>query len=195
MKPLWRTCLVSACLALISSAPGAETDRVIPFDTEGPVMEIPISDGPVREMEVIRVRSSDADMNRAFAEARASLANALAGTEKTRGRFSPSLALQVAMQVPDADRQVEFVWVDTIRRSGKGFRGKLASWPRHMPGKRLRDEVAFLHPQIADWAVQAVDGRFYGYFTTRVLIHDLEEPLASEIRALLVPRPVPQLWR
>lgn len=192
MTARWYFGLALGCCAALAQA---ATDGPIPFDTEGPVEEIPIADGPVREMAVIRVRSSDAAMNRAFAQARATLANALSGTEKSNGRFSPSLALQVAMKTGSSDTPIEFVWVDTIRRSGKGYLGKLASWPRSLPGKRLRDEVVFYHPQISDWAVQAVDGRFYGYFTTRALLPDLEDPLAAKLRAMLVPRPVPRLWQ
>lgn len=173
----------------------AQEAPVIPFDEEGPVEEVPVSDHPIRHLPVLRFRSSDPRMNEAYRLARASLPNVVSATEKRHGFFSPSLALLIAVKVPDADRPIEFVWVDTIRREGDHFTARLAAWPRRIPGKRLRDEIVFVYPQIYDWAVQAVDGRFYGYFTTRVLLKDMAEPQRSRIGVTLVPRPVPQLWR
>lgn len=165
------------------------------YDQPGPVLIIPPDALPPGAIDVLRVRSSDPALNRAFTQARAALPAALAATEKRNGWFSPSLALYVAMKVDDPEKQIEFVWVDNIRRIGRGYAGTLASHPRFMPGKRLRSKVRFLNPQIADWAVQAVDGRYYGYFTTRARLKDIEEPLASQIRALLVERPVPLIWQ
>ncbi|MBY6162205.1 DUF2314 domain-containing protein [Mameliella alba] len=165
------------------------------YDHPGPVHIIPEDALPPGILPTLHVRSSDPALNRAFAEARKSLPAALAATEKRNGWFSPSLALYVAVFVNAPDKPIEFVWVDNIRREGKGYRGTLASHPRLMPGKRLRTRIQFLNPQIADWAVQAEDGRYYGYFTTRARLPGIEEPLASELRALLVGSPVPALWR
>lgn len=146
------------------------------------------------EMRVIKVVSNDRALSKAFGEARQTLATALAATEKKHGYFSPSLALWVAIPVPDPEVKVEMVWVDNIRRDGTGFRGKLASHPRHMPGKRMRAPVSFAHSQIADWAVQAEDGRYYGYFSTRVMLTHLDPETAAEVQSILVPRTIPRLW-
>ncbi|CUH76477.1 Uncharacterized conserved protein YegJ, DUF2314 family [Tropicibacter naphthalenivorans] len=146
------------------------------------------------EVPVIHVQSSDYAMAKAFGQARATLNDALGAMEKRHGRFSPSFALKVALPVPAPER-IEMIWVDTIRRDGKGFVAQLAGHPAHMPDKRIRDLVRFSHSQIADWAVQAVDGRYYGYYTTRVLLNGAKGPLAEEIRALLVPNPLPPEWR
>lgn len=187
---------LGALLLAVGTLPAAAQDEaVIPFDEEGPVEEIPVSDHPIRHLPVLRFRHSDPRMNAAFGAARDSLPNVLSATEKTNGWFSPSLALWIAVKVPDGERPIEFVWVDTIRREGDYFTARLAAWPRRIPGKRLRDEIVFVYPQIYDWAVQAVDGRFYGYFTTRVLLKDMEEPMRSRIGVTLVPRPIPQLWQ
>lgn len=183
-----------ACATIVAAASSAR-DAVIPFDTPGPVFEVPEDALPPGALNVLKVRSSDPAMNRAFAAARASLPGALSFTEKRNGRFSPSLALYVAVRVDDPDKKIEFVWVDTIRRKGKGFSGKLASHPGFIPGKRLRSRIEFLNPQIGDWAIQAEDGRFYGYFTTRARLKDLDPDLAETLRALLVENPVPALWR
>lgn len=164
-------------------------------DHPGPVIIVP-RDAPLPpQIDMLKVRFGDPALHRAFKAARASLPAALAATEKRNGWFSPSLALYVAVRVADPDKQIEFVWVDNIRREGKGYAGTLASHPRHMPGYRLRSRIAFLNPQVADWAVQAEDGRYYGYFTTRARLEDIEEPLAGQLRALLVDRPVPLLWQ
>lgn len=188
------TALLCALMGFALAAHGA-TEGEIPFDTPGPVIEIPDEALPPGALDVLKVRSSDPAMNQAFGLARASLPAALSATEKKHGSFSPSLALYVAVRVDDPDKQIEFVWVDNIRRKGKGFTGSLASHPRFMPGKRLRAPIDFLNPQIADWAVQARDGRYYGYFTTRARLDSIAEPLASELRAMLVDTPVPQLWQ
>jgi uncharacterized protein YegJ (DUF2314 family) len=144
---------------------------------------------------VLRFRSSDPRLNAAWAEARAVLPNVVAATEGPGGRFSPALALLIAVRVPDPEQPIEFLWVDGLRRDGDFYTGRLASQPRRLPDRHLRDRVTFLYPQIYDWAVQAVDGRYYGYFTTRVLLQDMAEPQRSEIGARLLPRPVPGLWR
>ena len=150
---------------------------------------------PVRaEVPVIKVVTYDHALADAFRSARSTLATALAATEKRHGRFSPSLALRAALHVPDPAVKVELIWIDTIRRKGKGFEGRLAGHPQHMPGKRMGSRVTFTHSQIADWAVQADDGRYYDYFTTRVALKYLDEAAAKEVRAILVPRTVPHLW-
>ena len=146
------------------------------------------------EMRVIKVVTYDHALAEAFRGARQTLATAIAATEKRNGRFSPSLALRAALPVSDPDVKVELIWVDTIRRKGKGFTGRLASHPQHMPGKRIGSSVDFAHSQIADWAVQAEDGRYYGYFTTRVMLKYLDAEKAAEVEAILVPRIVPQVW-
>ncbi|MGP6088066.1 DUF2314 domain-containing protein [Antarctobacter jejuensis] len=165
------------------------------YDHPGPIHIIPEDALPPGVLPTLRVRSSDPALNRAFSAARATLPAALAGTEKSGGRFSPSLALYVAVFVNAPGKPVEFVWVDNIRRDGKGYRGRIAGHPRFMPGKRLGSWISFLNPEIADWAVQAEDGRYYGYFTTRARLKGIEEPLASALRATLVPRPVPAIWQ
>ncbi|WGW02226.1 DUF2314 domain-containing protein [Tropicibacter oceani] len=146
------------------------------------------------EVRVIKVVTTDYQMAEAFRQARHSLPSALGGTQKKHGYFSPSLALWVAVPVPDQTVKVEMIWVDNIRRKGKGFQGTLAGHPRHMPGKALRSPITFNYSQIADWAVQAVDGRYYGYFSTRVVLDISEPAIAAQIRATLVERPVPRLW-
>ncbi len=165
------------------------------YDHPGPVHIIPEDALPPGVLPTLRVRSSDPALNRAFAAARTALPAALAATEKRNGHFSPSLALYVAVFVNAPGKPVEFVWVDNIRRDGKGYRGRIAGHPRFMPGMRIGSPISFLNPQIADWAVQAEDSRYYGYFTTRARLKDIEEPLAGELRATLVPRPVPVLWQ
>jgi uncharacterized protein YegJ (DUF2314 family) len=187
--------VLCACATIFVTAASGEEDRVIPFDLPGPYHEIPKDALPPGELDVLRVRSSNPAINAAFTKARASLPAALAATIKSHGRFSPSLAVYVAVKVDDPGRQIEFVWVDNLRRDGKGFAGTLASHPRYMPGKRLRSPISFLNPQIADWAVQAEDGRYYGYFTTRAMLAHMEDALAHQIRAILVERAVPLLWQ
>lgn len=115
--------------------------------------------------------------------------------EKRNGWFSPSLAFKVALPVNNPDVQAEMIWVDQIRRKGQIFEARLAGYPHHMPGMRMGDTVEFFLDQIADWAVQAVDGRYYGYYTTRVLIQSMEPQRAAKYRATLVENPIPPQWR
>ncbi len=142
-----------------------------------------------------RVVSSNWQISQAWAAARATLPNAIGAMEKRNGWFSPSLAFKVALPVDNPDVQVEMVWVDKIRRHGDVFKARLASHPSHMATKRMGHTVEFFHDQIADWAVQAVDGRYYGYYTTRVLIKSMEPDRAAKYRAMLVENPLPPEWR
>ncbi len=141
-----------------------------------------------------RVISSDWQIGQAWAAARATLPDVIGAMEKRNGWFSPSLAFQVALPV-DHDTEVEMLWVDKIRRHGNIFKARLASHPHYMPGTRMGHTVEFFHDQIADWAVQAVDGRYYGYYTTRVLIKTMTPDRAAKYRALLVENPLPPEWR
>ncbi len=145
------------------------------------------------EVPVLRVQSSDYATAKAIGEAQRTLPAAIGAMQKSHGRFSPSLSFKVALPTRGPER-VEMIWVDQIRRFGTGFKARLAGHPRHLP-RRIRDEVHFDYSQIADWAVQAVDGRFYGYYTTRVLRDRASGKLADDIRATLVPRPLPPDWR
>ncbi|MDA7425226.1 DUF2314 domain-containing protein [Thalassococcus lentus] len=146
------------------------------------------------EMRVIKVVTYDHALAEAFAEARGTLNTVIGAMQKRRGWFSPSLSFRVALHVSDDPTDVELVWVDNLRRRGNGFEGRLASHPQKMPGKRMGSKVTFLHPQIADWAVQAEDGRYYGYFTTRVSLKYMSDAEAREVEAILVPKAVPDLW-
>ncbi len=141
-----------------------------------------------------RVISSDWQVGQAWAAARATLPDVIGAMEKRNGWFSPSLAFKVALPV-DHETEVEMLWVDKIRRHGNIFKARLASHPLHMPDKRMGHSIEFFHDQIADWAVQAVDGRYYGYYTTRVLLKSMEPERAAKYRALLVENPLPPEWR
>jgi len=151
--------------------------------------------GPALADAPKRVVSSDWQISQAWAAARATLPTALGATEKRYGWFSPSLALKVALPVENPDVQAEMIWVDRIRRNGTMFEARLAGYPHHMPAMRMGDTVDFFYDQIADWAVQAVDGRFYGYYTTRVLIKSMDPERAAKYQATLVDNPLPPGWR
>ena len=191
-------CALGAMSTLAYGDPWKETQeealaRI--YNHPGPVHIIPRDALPPGMLPTLKVRSSDASMNAAFAEARKSLPAALAATQKDKGWFSPSLALYIAVFVNAPGQPIEFVWVDNIRRKGKGYQGRLAGPSRQLSHGGQDTRIDFLNPQIADWAVQAVDGRYYGYFTTRVRLPGLEDVLAAQLRALLVENPVPALWR
>ncbi|KUF12060.1 DUF2314 domain-containing protein [Pseudoponticoccus marisrubri] len=152
----------------------------------------PFGERPFTPFKVI---SSNPDLTEAFSAARKTLPSAIGAMQKSGGRFSPSLAFRVALVVPNTERPVELIWVDSIRRHGSLFKARLAGWPRGWPGEGPGTEVTFAYSQIADWAVQAVDGRFYGYYTTRVELQTAPAATRARYGPLLIDNPLPPDWR
>ena len=54
--------------------------------------------------------------------------------------------------------------------------------------------IPFERSQVVDWSFIGEDGRLFGNFTTRLMLHTLQAERAAEIAALLSESPAPREW-
>lgn len=128
-------------------------------------------------------------MKRAITKAQKSLPALLAKTLDGSGRMSSSATLKVAIP---ANGGIENIWVHSVRKGSAGYTARLANVPRFIKGKGIGDSVRFKEPQIIDWALQASDGRYFGHFTTRVIVKQMTGEQARSVRAILTRSPLPK---
>ncbi|THH38017.1 DUF2314 domain-containing protein [Aliishimia ponticola] len=133
----------------------------------------------------------DSAMLDAIEEARGTLPKALAAASTGARSFAPSLTLKVTFEVESG---AEHIWLDTIRRRGKGFSGRLANEPRYIQNARLGTVMRFDEGAIMDWSLLASDGRAFGHYSTRVLLQKLPAAQAAEYRKILTRTPTPPNW-
>lgn len=146
--------------------------------------------GAFAQSGIVPFERDNSEMNRAMVTARATLPAVIGMTMPPNGRASDVLSLKVSVPVDDTEASHEIIWVNTIRRRGTVFSGKLANQPIHFRGK-IGDKLRFSSDQIADWSLRAADGRLYGNYTTRVLIKRLPKAEAQQLRRGLTKSPLP----
>lgn len=134
---------------------------------------------------VVNYSAEDTTMNRAIAEARASLPQYLDRLDT--GRLTPGDTLKVGF--PASDGGQEHIWVGSVRRVDGGFTGVLANEPFMMPGRHEGDTVEFTQEMISDWSYES-NGRMWGAFTLRVMLDDIDPRQAAALRAYLSPTPI-----
>jgi uncharacterized protein YegJ (DUF2314 family) len=86
--------------------------------------------------------------------------------------------MKVAM--PTSRGGVEHIWMDVRDHRGDEIDGTLANEPVDLPNYRIYSKVTVKPAQVSDWAYPK-DGKFYGHFTTRVLMSQVsaEERVAT----------------
>lgn len=123
----------------------------------------------------VAFEADDPVMNAAIAEARRTLPEFLAALADP-----PAGAADFAIKYPLGGW--EHIWVSDLGIDGEAVTGALANAPEqegHSLGERVRVPIA----EISDWAWRAPDGIMQGHRTTRVLLGQLPDELATAIRA------------
>lgn len=169
-----RAVLVALCLATASAAAvmaEGKPDPVVGFDRDDPAMTA------------------------AVAAARKSLPAFLEAMLDAQGYGPDGGYLKVGFAVEDPAIGVENIWVGPFRRLGNNrFVGLLANEPQAMPGLHNGDRVEFTQKMIVDWNLAAGDGRFWGDYTTRVVVSRLPADQARPLRKRFIEPPVPAAW-
>jgi uncharacterized protein YegJ (DUF2314 family) len=145
--------------------------------------------------EVISFADDDPAMSAAVETARNHLGQVLTATISEVGVGHPALSLKVAFPVEGGETDTEVIWLSEISLAQAGMAGKLANEPVNMAGLHLGDEVRFTQEMIYDWGLAGPDGKMFGHYTTRVLLHTLPEAQAAPIREILSDDPLPEPWR
>ncbi len=131
------------------------------------------------------VSGKDAAMNAAIASARANLPTFWKRFEQ---RGPQGFLLKVAL--PTAHGGTEHIWVDNIRRKDGVITAEIGDDPDDLPDLKLGSQITVDPASISDWGYPGADGRRYGMFTTRVLLHTLTPSEQAQIQAVLQPEPL-----
>ena len=124
--------------------------------------------------DVVQVRTTDAAMNAAIAEAQRTLPQFLALLADP-----PAGAGDFSFKYPLAGW--EHIWVEGIVRRGNRLTGRLANEPME-DGFRLGQRVKVPIKQVSDWAYRDARGVMQGHRTTRALLPQLDAATARGIR-------------
>lgn len=132
-----------------------------------------------------------AKMREAIDKARGSLNEAIEAASQGQFRLAEGFAMKVAIR---ADAGIENIWVDSLERDETGFIGRFASEPKFLPDKRLGSAVTFGEGAVIDWALPTSNGKFWGHYTTRVILQNMAPEDGRRIRSRLALRPAPRSW-
>lgn len=143
---------------------------------------------------VIEYGAGDMTMNGAQVKAQESLPQFLENALDNQGIAVDGAMAKVAFPVTvDGVTGVEVIWVGPFGRVDNAFKGALANQPRDMQ-ENAGDVMDFTQDMIRDWMIRGADGLLYGSYTTRVMLTDMDEASAKQLRQVLAPDPVPANW-
>ncbi len=129
---------------------------------------------------VINLRSGDAEMNAAIAQARATLPTFWAACEAPK----PSeTGHSLKVRFPNSGNDGEHIWMADVKKIADGrYSGRFANAPRYLPGKRAGDVTEFKQADISDWMFMR-NGKIVGGETIRPLLKTLPKADADALRA------------
>jgi uncharacterized protein YegJ (DUF2314 family) len=127
---------------------------------------------------VTHVRNDDSEMNRAIAQAQASLDDFLA-LARNPPSGADTFKLKVKFSDPNGD---EHMWVIPFQQNAKDFSGVLANAPETVRNVQLGQTVHFKRADITDWGYRR-DGKQYGSFTVCVLFKHMPPDEVAAFRS------------
>ena len=140
--------------------------------------------------EVIVTDPDDPGMIAAVEMARDKLTEFLADYATYKGRAT-DYGVKVAFPVKRGGNEFEVIWVTFFDQiDDTHFVGRLSNEPNFMPGLHLDSDVRFTLDMIQDWYILE-GGKVYGYFTVRVLLPEMNEKTADEVRRSMHDNPLP----
>ena len=121
--------------------------------------------------DIITTQDGNQEMDAAYARTAETL-DKFVTSYRESGASPDRYTVKVAFPVTDqaGNEGDEVIWVSAFEDlGGTNFAGILANEPEWMEGYRLGDRVEFTGDMVRDWALED-GGRYYGHFTTRVLM-------------------------
>jgi len=154
---------------------------------------VPIEVSAANEYLVLDAQSPQ--MVQATSLANESLEDALAAA-----RFNPETYTDLMLKVDfpilsdGTPSTIESVWVIHVRADGSNFSATLDSAPITGTDVTSGKPVTFTRDQIQDWGL-TVDGRAYGYFSTRAMLPFLGASSQKDfLQSTLSETPLPEGW-
>jgi uncharacterized protein YegJ (DUF2314 family) len=84
----------------------------------------------------------------------------------------------------------EFIWMDVVSHTPEKVVGRLANKPEYLDASlRQGSQVEVNVADLSDWAYEK-DGKFYGQYTTRVLLSRMTPSQRAEAMETLTPTPL-----
>lgn len=96
----------------------------------------------------------------------------------------------VRVALPTTDGRQRLVWLTPFVVEGDHYLGADGS----TGSGENSGLIPFERAQVVDWSFIGEDGRLFGNFTTRLMLHTLQAERAAEIAALLSDTPAPAEW-
>ncbi len=96
----------------------------------------------------------------------------------------------VRVALPSTDGRQRLVWLTPFVVQGDQYLGADGS----TGSGENSGLIPFDRSQVVDWSFIGEDGRLFGNFTTRLMLHTLQAERAAEIAALLSETPAPAEW-
>ena len=93
---------------------------------------------------------------------------------------------QIKVRVPTPPHGDEFIWMDVVNRRGDEVTGILENEPVKFSGYRLGQTMTVKATEVSDWAYLK-NGKYYGHFTTRLLMPQLPRDEQAQTKAMLWP--------
>ena len=93
-----------------------------------------------------------------------------------------------------SDGRSILIWVAPFAEQDGKYYGRVGGSPRKTNGITPGDLVTFDRSQVVDWSFFGADGRMYGNYSTRLMLHTLNPGQAAGIAATLSSRPAPAEW-
>ncbi|MBT8460740.1 MAG: DUF2314 domain-containing protein [Boseongicola sp.] len=150
----------------------------------------PAKADPLAPTEISQTRASE--LANAENQARAYLSTFLDFALDDQGRARENAALKISMMGYGGED--ETIWVRPFALRDGRYVGLLANEPKSTDTKHIGDPVAFGTDQVRDWYFFGDDGKMYGSYTTRVMLHDMAPNTARQITQILSPSPTPAHW-
>lgn len=124
----------------------------------------------------------DPAMNAAIAEARSTLPLFWSKYDAAKGQGE----FLVKAGMTDRNGGKEHIWMDVVSRSGDTVKGRLANVPEYLDDLQQGSEVTVTTAELSDWAYGKA-GKYYGMYTTRVLLDRMTTSQRTEAMQMLAP--------
>lgn len=135
--------------------------------------------------DVVDVRDGDQAMEHAIADAVAHLGV----FEAELAKAEPGKRYAIKKGFPRPGGGNEHMWVGDVKAVDGGFAGVLGNEPRDVTDVKLGDPVVVKRGEVSDWMITDDQGRMWGGYTVRALMHEVDPAQRATVEAMLQPLP------
>jgi uncharacterized protein YegJ (DUF2314 family) len=136
--------------------------------------------------KVIWLDRNDKSMDPAFAKARETLPLFWSKVDAGDPAITERL---VKVGYPTTHGGIEYLWMDVLSHNAIAINGRLVNEPEDVPGVHSGQDVTIEPSKVADWSYSK-GGKYFGQFTTRVLLEHSDPKTRREEGDRLAPTPL-----